>query len=116
MRFMMMYKPTAAPQTLPSKECLAEMEKLMEEGRKSGTLLITEGLHPANKGAFVRLAKDKFTVIDGPYAEAKELVGGFAILQLNSKEDAIESARSFLKVAGDGECEIRQLIEHSDFA
>ena len=88
----------------------------MEECRKSGTLLTTGGLHPVNKAAFVRLANNKFTVIDGPFAEAKELVGGFAILQLNSKEDAIESARSFLKVAGDGECEIRQLVEPSDFS
>jgi hypothetical protein len=116
MRFMMMYKPDETPKAFPpSKECLAEMEKFMEEGRKSGVLITTGGLHPINKGAHVRLAKDKFTVTDGPFTEAKELVAGFAILELKSREEAIESARSFLKVAGDGECEIRQLIEPSDF-
>jgi hypothetical protein len=116
MQFMVMYKPDETAQALPpSKECLDEMEKFMEDGRKSGVLIMTGGLHPINKGARVRLAKDTFTVTDGPFTEAKEVVAGFAILQFQSKEEAIESARDFLKVAGDGECEIRQLVEPADF-
>jgi hypothetical protein len=116
MRFMMMYKP-AAPETgaPPSKEYLEEMGKLIEEGMKSGTLLITEGLQPTSKGARVRLSKGKTTVIDGPFIEAKELIAGFAILHLNSLQEAIESAKNFLRCAGDGECEIRLLFEAEDF-
>lgn len=91
------------------------MGKLIEEGMKSGTLLSTEGLKPSANGARVRLAEGNVTVTDGPFAEAKELIAGFAILQANSKEEAIEMAKGFLQVAGDGETEIRQLYEPSDF-
>jgi hypothetical protein len=113
---MMMYKPDK-PETgaLPSKEYLAEMGKLIEEGMKAGTLLVSEGLQPSSKGARVRLSGGKITVTDGPFTEAKELVAGFAVIQMKSKEEAVESAKQFLKTAGDGECEIRQLYEASDF-
>ena len=118
MRFMMMYKPAKNVESgvPPSKEYLAEMGKLIEEGMKSGTLLMTEGLQPSSKGARVQLSGGTLTVSDGPFTEAKELVAGFAVVQLNSKEEAIESAKRFLEVAGDGECEIRPIMEMSDFA
>ena len=79
--------------------------------RKAGWLLATEGCLPSALGARVRRSNGKLAVTDGPFTEAKELVGGFAILKANSKEEAIELARQFLRVAGDGECELRQLYE-----
>jgi hypothetical protein len=89
--------------------------KLIEQWTKAGALLATEGCMPSAKGARVRRVGDKITVIDGPFAETKELVGGFALLQAKSKEEAIELVKTFLKVASDGECELRQLYEPSDF-
>ena len=116
MRFMMMYKPVKDQESgPPCEEDVSEMGKFVEESYKSGALLSTEGLQPPSKGARVRLAGGKITVTDGPFAEAKELVGGFAIVRLNSKQEAIEMAKRFLDVAGDGETEIRQLWEPSDF-
>jgi len=78
---------------------------------KSGTLLGTEGCLPTALGARVRLSSGKLTVTDGPFTESKEVVGGFAILQADSKEEAVELAKQFLHVAGEGECELRQLYE-----
>lgn len=117
MRFMMMYRPAQgeASSAPPSRECTERMDRLIEEGMKSGSLLATEGLQPSAKGARVRLAEGNITVTDGPFTEAKELVAGFAIVKADSKEQAIEMARDFLKVAGDGETEIRQIYEVEDF-
>jgi hypothetical protein len=117
MRFMMMYKPARDAESAPppAKEHLEEMGKLIEEGKKAGTLLMAEGLHPGSKGARVRYTGGNLRVIDGPFAETKEVVGGFAMILANSREEAIESAKHFLKVAGEGECEIRQVVEESDF-
>ena len=84
---------------------------MIEEGMKEGWLLATEGCLPSALGARVRRSNGKLAVTDGPFTESKEVVGGFAILKANSKEEAIELARQFLKVAGDGECELRQLYE-----
>jgi hypothetical protein len=92
---------------------MATMGKLVEEGMKAGWLLATEGCLPTKAGARVRRASGKLTVIDGPFTEAKEVVGGFAILKANSKEEAIELARQFLQVVGEGECELRQLYDPS---
>jgi len=78
---------------------------------KSGWLVSTEGGLSSSFGARVRLSNGKLTVTDGPFTEAKELVGGFAILKTNTKEEAIELAKQFLPVAGEGECELRQLYE-----
>ena len=78
---------------------------------KSGKLLATEGCLPSALGARVRFSGGKLTVTDGPFTESKEIVGGFAILQANSKREAIELVEEFLQVAGDGECEIRQVFE-----
>jgi hypothetical protein len=91
---------------------MAEMGKLIEESMKAGTLLLTGGLLPISKGgARVRVSGGEISVLDGPFAEAKELIGGFAVIEAKSKEDAIEMTRRFLKVAGDGETELHQIME-----
>jgi hypothetical protein len=93
---------------------MATMGKLIEDGMKAGWLLGTEGCLPSALGARVRRNEGKVTVTDGPFAESKELVGGFAILKADSKEEAIELTRRFLSIAGDGECELRQLYEANE--
>jgi len=110
MRFLSVYKSveTGAP---PTEEEMAKMGKLIEEGMKAGYLLAVEGCMPSATGARVRLANGKVTVTDGPFTEAKEVIGGLALLQADSKEAAIKLAKQFLQVAGDGECELRQLYE-----
>jgi hypothetical protein len=110
MRFLSIYK-SAETFVPPSPEEMAKMGKLIEEGMKAGWLLSTEGCLPSTKGARVRLSGGKLTVTDGPFTETKEQVGGFALLQAKSKEEAIELTKNFLKVVGGGECEIRQLYE-----
>jgi hypothetical protein len=110
MRFLSIYK-TVERNTPPSQEEMAEMGKLVEEGMKAGTLLAVEGCMPSATGARVRLSNRKIKVTDGPFAESKEVVGGLAILHANSKEEAIELVKEFLAVAGDGECELRQLYD-----
>ena len=111
MRFLCIYKPGKPEGTPPTQEEMAKMGKLIEEAMKAGWLLSTEGCLPSSLGARVRLSGEKFTVTDGPFTEAKELIGGFAIIQANSKQEAIEHTRYFLQVAGGGETEIRQLYE-----
>jgi len=99
----------------PSKELIEAMGKLMEETAQAGVLLAAEGVHPSSKGARVRFSGGKRTVTDGPFAEAKELIAGFAIIEVNSKQEAIEWATRFANVIGDVEIEIRQVVELSDF-
>lgn len=110
MRFLSIYKSVErnAP---PSPEEMSRMGKLIDEGMKAGWLLATEGCLPSALGARVRHSNGNITVTDGPFTESKEIVGGFAILRANSKEEAIELARNFLHVVGNGECELRQLFE-----
>jgi hypothetical protein len=110
MRFLSIYK-TAERTTPPTQQEMAAMGRLIEEGMKKGWLLGTEGCLPSALGTRVRRSGGKISVTDGPFAEAKEFVGGFALLKADSKEEVIELARQFLKVAGDGECELRQLCE-----
>ncbi|HLV87684.1 MAG TPA: YciI family protein [Candidatus Sulfotelmatobacter sp.] len=110
MKFLSIYK-TAERNTPPTQEEMAAMGKLIEEGFKAGWLVSTEGCLPSALGVRVRRTNGKLSVTDGPFTESKELVGGFAILKANSKAEAIELARTFLQVAGEGECEIRQLYE-----
>jgi hypothetical protein len=110
MKFLSIYK-AAERNTPPSPEEMSRMGKLVEEGFKAGWLLSTEGCLPSALGARVRRSGQKLSVTDGPFTEAKEQVGGFAILQANSKEAAIELAKQFLSVVGEGECEIRQIYE-----
>jgi len=110
MRFLSIYK-TAERSTPPDSEEMANMGKLIQEGMRAGWLIATEGCLPSSLGSRVRRSSGKLTVTDGPFAESKEDVGGFAILQANSKEEAIELTRQFLTIAGDGACELRQLYE-----
>jgi hypothetical protein len=109
-KFLSIYKSveTGVP---PTQAEMDRMGKLIEEGMKAGYLLAVEGCLPSKLGARVRLADGKISVTDGPFTESKEVVGGFAILQARSKEHAIELAKEFLQVAGEGECEIRQIFE-----
>jgi hypothetical protein len=110
MKFVSVYKTkeTGLP---PTQEEMATMGKLIEEGMKAGWLLAVEGCMPSATGARVRKADGKTVVTDGPFVETKELIGGMAILQANSKEHAIELTKYFLGHAADGECELRQLHE-----
>jgi hypothetical protein len=110
MKFLSIYK-NVERNTPPTQEEMARMGKLVEEGMKAGWLVATEGCLPTSLGARVRRSGSNLTVTDGPFTEAKEVVGGFAILKVNSKEEAIQLTRNFLQVAGEGECELRQIYE-----
>ena len=112
MKFLSIYK-TVERNTPPTQEEMAAMGKLIEEGMREGSLLSTEGCLPTALGARVRRDGDTISVTDGPFTESKEVVGGFAILQAASKEEAIQLARNFLKVVGEGECELRQIFENN---
>ncbi len=116
MRFMIIVKADKNSEAgvLPDKKILTEMGKFNEELVKAGVMLAGEGLHPSSKGARVRFSEGKRTVIDGPFTEAKELVAGFWLWQVKSKEEAIE----WLKRApfgGGAEIEVRQVFEAADF-
>jgi hypothetical protein len=116
MRFMVIVKADKDSEAgvLPSQELLAEMGKFNEELVKAGVMLAGEGLHPSSKGVRVKFSGDKPTVTDGPFTEAKELIAGFWLWQVKSKEEAIE----WLKRApfgGGTEIEIRQVFEAEDF-
>ena len=110
MRYLSIFKGPERD-TPPTEEEMATMGSLIEREAKAGNLLSTEGCLPSALGFRVRRANGKVTVTDGPFTEAKEVIGGFAILQADSKEQAIEQAKRFLDAAGEGECEIRQLYE-----
>lgn len=110
MRFLNIYK-CRERNSPPSPEEMARMGKMIEDGMKSGTLIGTEGCLPSALGARVRIDGGKMTVSDGPFTEAKEVVGGFAILDAASKEEAVQFVKEFLQVMGEGECELRQLFD-----
>jgi hypothetical protein len=116
MRFMVLVKANKDSEagTLPDGQSLAEMGKFNEELVKAGVMLAGEGLQASSKGARVRFEGAKRTVIDGPFSETKELIAGFWIWQVKSKEEAIE----WLKRAPfrEGEVELRQIFEAADFA
>jgi hypothetical protein len=111
MKFLCIYKPGKPEGTPPAQDEMAKMGKLIEDGMKSGWLLATEGCLPTALGARVRRSGGNITVKDGPFTESKEIIGGFAVIKTNSKEEAIELTKRFLEVAGDGESEIRQIYE-----
>ena len=113
MRYLSIYKTVETNQP-PTLEEMTAMGQLIEESMKSGELLATEGCLPSAKGVRVRLSQGELVVTDGPFTESKEVIGGFAILEASSKEEAIRLAKDFLKVAGDGECELRQIFTASD--
>jgi hypothetical protein len=116
MRFMVIVKASKESEAgvLPSRELLTEMGKFNEELVKAGVMLAGEGLHPTSRGVRVKFDGKKRTVIDGPFTETKELIAGFWLWQVKSKEEAIE----WLKRApfdGGTEVEIRQVFEPDDF-
>jgi hypothetical protein len=118
MRFMVIVKADKDTEAgvMPSQELLAAMGKYNEELVNAGVLLAGEGLHPSSKGARVRFSGSNRTVVDGPFAESKELVAGFWIFQVKSLEEAIEWVkRSPNPLEGESEIEIRQIFEAEDF-
>jgi hypothetical protein len=120
MRFMVIVKATKESEqegALPDPQLLLEMGKYSEELSKAGVLLAAEGLHPTSKGVRVKFSGKSRTVTDGPFAETKELIAGFSILQVKSLEEAIEWVKRGPNChAGDYEIEIRQVFEMEDFA
>ncbi len=124
MRYMMIVKhaPEHAPEKFgpPPKELLDAIAKIAEEAGKAGTMLGSGGLGPTAQGAQVRLSGGKITVTDGPFAEAKEIIGGYAQFELKSKEEAIESAVRFMELhkkywpGWEGETEVRQMFGPMD--
>jgi hypothetical protein len=118
MRFMVMVKATKDSEAgvMPSQELLEAMGRYNEELAKAGVMLAGDGLHPSSKGARVKFSGTKRTVTDGPFAETKELVAGFWIWQVKSKQEAIEWVKRCPNpMPGDSEIEIRQLFEPEDF-
>jgi hypothetical protein len=116
MRYMMLLKldPSLAPAAGPSEELMTEMGKLIDEMTKAGVLLDTGGLSPLDEATVVRLAHGKQTVLDGPFTETKEIVGGYCIIQAKSQDEAVEWASRFLSIHGDEwqmTSEIRQIQE-----
>jgi hypothetical protein len=111
MKFLCIYKPAKPEGTPPTEQEMATMGKLIEDWTKSGKLIASEGCLPSALGARVRFSGGKFNVVDGPFTEAKEVIGGFALIRAASKKEAIEHIKEFLKVAGDGETEVRQVFE-----
>lgn len=118
MRFMIIVKATKESEAgvMPSTKLLAEMGKFNEELVKAGVMLAGEGLQPSSKGARVKFSGDKRTVIDGPFAETKELIAGYWLWQCKSKEEAIEWVKRCPNPhEGESEIEIRQVFEAEDF-
>jgi hypothetical protein len=119
MRFMIIVKADAKSESgeMPSERLLTEMGKYNEELVKAGVLLAGEGLHPSSKGARVRFSGTKRTVVDGPFAETKDLIAGFWLIEVSSKEEAIEWVKRIPNPdGGESEVEIRQVFEAEDFA
>ena len=116
MRFMMLVKASKETEAgvMPKEKDLANMATYNEEMLKAGVMLAGDGLHPSSKGARVRFSGGKPTVIDGPFTEAKELVAGYWMIQVKSREEALEWARRV--PFDDGEIELRQVFELEDFA
>jgi hypothetical protein len=118
MRFMIIVKASRDSEAgvMPSQQLLAEMGKFNEELAKAGVLLAAEGLQPTSKGARVKFSGSKRTVIDGPFAETKELIAGFWLWEVKSKEEAIEWVKRCPNPHNeDSEIEIRQVFEAEDF-
>ena len=117
MRFMVLVKADKNSEAgvLPDRKLLEEMGKFNQELADAGVLLAGEGLQPTSKGARVRFSRSKRNVVDGPFAESKDLVAGFWIFQVNSKQEAIEWVKRCPNpTQGDSEIEIRQIFEAAD--
>ncbi|MEU7530541.1 YciI family protein [Saccharothrix sp. NPDC042600] len=118
MRFMVIVKATADSEAgvMPSEEMISEMTAFNEELVKSGVMLAGEGLHPSSKGARVYFDGDRRTVVDGPFAETKELIAGFWLLEVKSLEEAVEWVKRVPNPTGEqSQIEIRQVFSPEDF-
>lgn len=120
MRFMIIVKATQDSETgvMPEEKLLATMQKYHEELAKTGVLVDASGLKPSSKGWRIKYSGDKRTFVDGPFAETKELVAGYSIIQVKSREEAIEWTKRFPNPAVDGkagEIEVREFFELDDF-
>ncbi len=111
MRYLCIYKSDHESSAPPTPEMMATMGRLIDEMTRAGVLLATEGCKPSALGARVTIDKGTFTVTDGPFAEAKEFVGGLAILTVRSKAEAIDWTKRFLSVVGSGTSEILEINE-----
>ena len=112
MRFLSMIRIQENTGQVPSEQLMTDMGKLIEELTRAGRLISTAGLRPTSEGVRVRLRRGKLSMADGPFTETKEVIGGYAILDAASREEAIELTRRFLLIHGDEwdiECEVRQL-------
>lgn len=121
MRFMIVVKATPQSEagTMPEEKMFHAMASYHEELAKAGVLLDASGLQPTSKGWRIRYAGDRRTVIDGPFTESKELIAGYTMIQVKSREEALEWTRRFPNPVGEGqpaEIEVRQLFELEDFA
>ncbi len=117
MRFMIIRKADAATEAgvMPSEELIAAMTAYNEELSRAGLLLQGEGLQPSSKGARISFKDGKPNVVDGPFTEAKEMIAGFTMIQVDSREEAIEWVKRWPKEDGDVELELRQVFEAADF-
>jgi len=112
MRFLSMVRVNENSSLVPSEKLMADMGRLIDEMTREGKLISTAGLRPTAEGTRVRLRAGKLSTVDGPFAETKEMVGGFAILEAASMREAVELTQRFLRVHGDEwdlECEVRQM-------
>jgi len=112
MRFLSMIRLDETRGQVPSEQLMNDMGKLMDEMTRDGSLVRTAGLRPTAEGARVRLRQGKLSAVDGPFTETKEVIGGFAILEAKSMQDAIELTKRFLRIHGnewDIECEVRPI-------
>jgi hypothetical protein len=117
MRFLSMIRVDENSGVVPSEQLMSDMGKLIEEMTREGTLIDTAGLRPTAEGARVRLRNGKLSTSDGPFAETKEVIGGFAVLEAGSMKEALDLTKRFLRIHGDEwdvECEVRQM-EVPDF-
>jgi hypothetical protein len=112
MRYLSIWKTNSEP-TPPSPEMMAKMGALIEEGMKSGWLIATEGRQFGTEAVRVTSKGGKITVVDGPFAEAKEVIGGYALMEARDRAHLLELTQKFLSVAGDGECEILTLYHQT---
>jgi hypothetical protein len=112
MKFLMTYESTS--KVPPTPEQMAAIGKFTEENVKAGIVLMTGGLQRPTKGTHVRFAGGKFAVTDGPFAEAKEIIDGFALITAKSRDEAVAIAERFMRVAGDGEGEVLQVFDPGD--
>lgn len=112
MRYLSMIRVQENTGLMPSEQLMNDMGKLIDELTRSGQLVSTAGLRPTSEGARIRLRHGELSMVDGPFTEAKEVIGGYAVFEANSKAEAVELTKRFLRIHGDEwniECELRQL-------